>query len=483
MKTILVTGGAGFVGSHLIEALVKDPENKVISLDNYFTGTKDNHIEGAEYREGHTKDVATHVPEDVDVVFHLGEYARVEKSFEDVAKTWELNIPGTFGVLEFSRHKKCKLVYAGSSTKFADNGVGRNQSPYAWTKASNTDLVRNYGEWFGLDYAITYFYNVYGPREMAGPFGTVIRIFSDLYKQGQPLTVVSPGTQRRNFTHVTDIVQGLLLVGEKGAGDGYGIGAEESYSIQEVADMFGGDIVMMPARQGNRMNSGVDSTKTKALGWNAQEKLDEYISSVKDALGAVEHTTPRVLVFSTTFYPQMGIAEEALLDVMRALPSVQFDVVTTKYSQDWDTQLDLPNVSLHKVGFGRTSDKWLLPILGARKARELASSQVYTFKWSILASYGAVAALLTRKDAHIPTLITLGDQKLWSLPWHMRLALRYILNEADQVYVTDAHQTEYALTLSRRVKLVNSIGEGDAFANQIRVAYVAFLKEHTKQNS
>lgn len=277
--TILVTGGAGFVGSHLIEALVKDPAHRVISLDNYFTGSKDNHVDGAEYREGHTKDIAALVPEKVDLIFHLGEYARVEKSFEDIEDAWDLNVPGTHGVLEYCRKNGTKIVYAGSSTKFADGGLGRDQSPYAWTKATNTELVRNYGDWFGVDYAITYFYNVYGPRERSGSFGTVIAIFADRMQKGLPLMVTAPGTQRRNFTHVDDIVSGLVLVGEKGHGDEYGLGADESFSILEVAQLFGGAIEMQGEMKGNRMNGKLDVRRAKQeLGWSATHSLPDFIA-------------------------------------------------------------------------------------------------------------------------------------------------------------------------------------------------------------
>lgn len=279
-KTILVTGGAGFIGSNLIEQLVKDPANKVISLDNYFTGKKENHISGAEYIEGHTKDIATLIKISPDIVYHLGEYSRVEQSFEDILTVWESNKDGTFAVLEFCRKHNSKIVYAGSSTKFGDGGMGRDQSPYAWTKASNTELVRNYGEWFGLPYAITYFYNVYGPREISeGKYATLIALFKERAKNKEPLTVVSPGAQVRNFTHIDDIVQGLILVGLKGAGDDYGLGSEEGYSILEIAEMFGGEITMLPPRKGNRMNATVDFSRVKnELGWHAEKSITQYIN-------------------------------------------------------------------------------------------------------------------------------------------------------------------------------------------------------------
>ena len=282
-KTVVVTGGAGFVGSALIRALVTHEGVRVISLDNYFTGSKDKHIDGVEYREGHTKDIATHVPETPDLVYHLGEYARVEQSVNEPDVVWELNVPGTFGVVEFCRKNACKLVYAGSSTKFADGGLGRDQSPYAWIKATNTELVKNYGTWYGLKYAITYFYNVYGPGERAGAYGTVIEIFRQKYAAGESLGVFAPGTQRRNFTHIDDIVRGLLLVGEQGEGDEYGLGAPESYSVLEIAQMFGGEVQMLPERQGNRMGGTPDTTKSEQLGWSAQEKLQTYIASIKNS--------------------------------------------------------------------------------------------------------------------------------------------------------------------------------------------------------
>jgi UDP-glucose 4-epimerase len=287
-KIVLVTGGAGFIGSHLIERLVKDKNNRVISLDNYFTGSRDNHISGAEYREGHTKDIERHISETPDIVYHLGEYSRVEKSFDDIGVVWDLNVVGTFGVLEFCRKRNVKLVYAGSSTKFGDGGIGRHQSPYAWTKASNTELVENYGSWFGLSYAITYFYNVYGPREIsAGPYATVIGIFKEFYRQGRPLPVVSPGTQVRNFTHVSDIVAGLLLVGEKGEGPGFSIGSEKAYSVIDIAHMFGCEIAMLPERKGNRMNSDIDTEKTRALGWAPEKNIEDHI---KNFLSSFERT-------------------------------------------------------------------------------------------------------------------------------------------------------------------------------------------------
>jgi UDP-glucose 4-epimerase len=280
-KLFVVTGGAGFVGSHLCERLLHEG-HQVISLDNYFAGSADNHIDGVEYRMGHTKDIATLIPENPDTIFHLGEYARVEQSFNAVQTVIDFNIIGTAAVLEFWRAKGCKLVYAGSSTKFADGGQGKDQSPYAWTKATNTELVKRYGEWFGLKYAITYFYNVYGPRERGDlETGTLVGIFRDKVKRGEPLTVRLPGTQRRNFTHVFDIVEGIVRVGEQGEGDEFGLGNPQAFSILEVAEMFGGEIEHLEERPGNRKNSEVDIRRAmEELGWQPKHTLPEYLKEL-----------------------------------------------------------------------------------------------------------------------------------------------------------------------------------------------------------
>ncbi|QQG37906.1 MAG: NAD-dependent epimerase/dehydratase family protein [Candidatus Kaiserbacteria bacterium] len=280
--TVVITGGAGLIGPYLTERLL--PTHRVVSLDNYFIGSKRNHIKGAEYVEGHTKDIEELLAkENPSIIFHLGEYSRVEQSFDDLDLVWESNVLGTFRVLQYWKKRGCKLVYAGSSTKFADGGLGRDQSPYAWMKASNTELVRNFGHWYGLPYAITYFYNAYAPRELStGPYASVIGRFKEQYRKGQPITVVSPGTQRRNFTHADDIARGLVDVGEKGEGDEYGLGDQRSYTILELAQMFGVKIDMLPERKGNRMDSIADTTRVEnEFGWKPQHNLPDYIESIK----------------------------------------------------------------------------------------------------------------------------------------------------------------------------------------------------------
>lgn len=282
-KTILVTGGAGFIGSHLCKRLAEDPNNTVVSLDNYFTGSESNHVSNVTYLKGNTTDIEKLVNFTPSFIYHLGEYSRVEQSFDDIEKVWEFNKQGIFAVLQFCRKTGAKLIYAGSSTKFADDGLGRSQSPYAWTKASNTELVMNYGDWFSIPYAIVYFYNVYGEREISqGKYATLIALFTEKMKQGQPLTVVSPGEQQRNFTHIDDIVNGLILVGESGYGDEFGIGSPEAFTILEVAQLFGGAIEMLPERKGNRMAADVVTQKTQALGWKPQKSLTTHIQLLKN---------------------------------------------------------------------------------------------------------------------------------------------------------------------------------------------------------
>ena len=288
-KLAVVTGGAGFVGSHLSERLAKEGY-KVISLDNYFTGSKDNHVDGVEYREGHTKDISSLIPESPDIIYHLGEYSRIAPSLDEPEVVWDLNILGTLAVLEYWRAVKCKLVYAGSSTKFTNDErsaevSGRDRAPYNFSKSVNSELVHNYGRWYDLDYSIAYFYNVYGPRERAGQFGnvygTIVETFRQCALNNESCTINGTGEQTRAFTHVYDTVDALILIAEKGSRDEYAISAAEVYSLNELADLFGLEKQYAPATKSSRSSGANDTSKLKALGWKQQQTLEDYC---KDSL-------------------------------------------------------------------------------------------------------------------------------------------------------------------------------------------------------
>lgn len=477
--TVLVTGGAGFVGSHLCRRLAKEGHH-VISLDNYFTGSEENHVSGVDYRRGHTRDISQHVPETPDLVFHLGEYSRVEKSLEDpIELVWDLNIAGTFSVLEYCKRKKSKIVYAGSSTKFADGGAGRSQSPYAWTKATNSELVKNYGEWFGLSYAITYFYNVYGPGEIAsGPYSTVIGIFKQEYRHGRPITIVSPGTQTRCFTHVDDIVSGLLLVADKGQGDGYEIGNDRAYSIIDVAKLFDTDIVYLPERQGNRLTTTIDTNRMRALGWRANVSLEDHIREYRQMYPPeVKKGEKRILVLTTSFTPHEGTAESALRELMQRMPEFQFDVITSWNDRSFASiEKQGEHVTIYRVGRGDRFDKYRLMYQGLRKAKELSKQHSYLFVWAIMASYAAIAAARFRREKETPLLITLADQQLDRLPLVFRMIVGSVLKTADQISTSSAHQEEGVSRIAPRHALSRSNRSGDVFANQIRFVYNSLLR-------
>jgi len=288
-KNILVTGGAGFVGSNLIRALVKlYPHLNIVSLDNYFIGTTERHVKSdrVTYLAGNTNDIAKiyryrGLPRP-DAIFHLGEYSRIVQSFDDIDLVWEFNIAGTKEVVRFAHDCGCKMFYAGSSSKFGNGGADENLSPYAWMKAKNIEYIKNYANWFGLDYVVGYFYNVYGPgHQKTGKYATLIGIFETQYEQGLPLTVVSPGTQTRDFTHIDDIVRGILLAFELGSGDGYQIGAGHEHTILEVAEMFGNGHVFIPERKGERVRGQADNAKVRALGWKPEHNVRDYIEEFK----------------------------------------------------------------------------------------------------------------------------------------------------------------------------------------------------------
>lgn len=281
---VIVTGGAGFIGSHLCKRMA-DEGYFVVSIDNYFTGSSCNHHKNSNIV--YLIDSAKNIDENLRLeeylekynlqyIFHLGEYSRVEQSFDDFDIVCEYNsaLPS---VCQFAKKYDAKLIYSGSSTKFADEGI---ISPYALTKAQNTEFLKHYAEWFGIDYAITYFYNVYGPGEIqSGQYSTVVAKFLNKTKNGEPLTITAPGTQERNFTHVYDIVNGLQVVAEKGYGDEYGIGNDTPYTIFELAFMMSDDIIVEQEKRGNRLSARVCNEKMKELGWSCKHNLSDYVDA------------------------------------------------------------------------------------------------------------------------------------------------------------------------------------------------------------
>jgi len=275
-KKILITGGAGFIGSNLCKKLVS--ENEIFSLDNYSTGTVKNHHEGVKYIEADTKEISNNFSVRFDYVFHLGEYSRVEKSIDEYYKVWEYNVHGTNEVIKYCKKYDCKLIYAGSSTKYYNNNNGSKLTPYTFFKAQNTELIINYSKWYKLNYAIAYFYNVYGDNEIdQGEYSTVVGKFINLFHKKEPLTIVKPGTQTRHFTNVNDIVEALILIAKKGKGDGYGIGSEEKMSIIELAKLFKCEYKFIDERVGNRKNSILNNEKLYKLGWKAKTSIEDYI--------------------------------------------------------------------------------------------------------------------------------------------------------------------------------------------------------------
>ena len=277
-KKVLVTGGAGFIGSHLCEILSGD--NEVKSLDNYLLGSSAKHVSGVEYIKGNCRDInevcQSFKP---DFVFHFGEYSRVEQSLSEPYKTLENSYSCLPSVLEYCKRMDTKLIYSGSSTKFAMNGNGSELSPYTLAKSLNTTLTKHFCEWFGVRYAIVYFYNAYGGRETGhGNYATVVAKFKRLFEEGRnTLPVRSPGTQLRNFTHIDDIVAGILTVAEHGEGDEFGIGSDEAISLLELCSYFGLDPEMMDGHASNRTHGELITAKTKSLGWRPQKNLKEHI--------------------------------------------------------------------------------------------------------------------------------------------------------------------------------------------------------------
>ena len=291
-KYLIVTGGAGFVGSNLIKCLIRRTNYDIISIDNYSSGSIRNHVlsKKVKYIKGDTKNIfkiLTKYKSKIVSLFHFGEFARIYQSFLKMNECINSNSIGTHEVFRFCLENKIRCIYSATSASLGNNGKDKNLSPYAFTKAKNLEMLDNLNKWFNLKYEVIYFYNVYGPNQISnGPMATVIGIFEEQYKRGKPLTVVKPGTQSRKFTHIEDTVDVCYLAWKQNKCRHYSISSKKSYSIIEVAKLFGNKIKYLPARKGERFASALTSMNLsrKVHKKFGQKKLKEYINSIKNVI-------------------------------------------------------------------------------------------------------------------------------------------------------------------------------------------------------
>ena len=284
---IVITGGAGFVGSNLIKLLLKKTNYKLISLDNYSSGSKENHFKNKrlKYIKGDTKDIQkilNKYKKKIITIFHFGEFARIFQSFEKFDECYQSNSIGSKAVFKFCLDNNIKLIYSATSASLGNKGDDKNLSPYAFTKSKNLELLENLKKWFNFKFEVVFFYNVYGPMQIkTGDMATVIGIFENQYENNKPLSVVKPGTQTRRFTHINDTVQTCFHAFKINKCQYYSISNKNSYSILEVAKMFKSKIIMLKPRLGERYASALTkiSSKNKIIQKYGKIQLKDYVSS------------------------------------------------------------------------------------------------------------------------------------------------------------------------------------------------------------
>ena len=508
-RTILIAGGAGFIGSYLVAKYLAEG-HRIICIDNLQTTWKPKNIErffGNPNFRFVRQDIIEPIRlrEHVDWIFNCacaGSYTSYQFNPVHTVKT---NTIGMINLLELAKKDAARILQTSTSEVYGDpletpqkesyrgnvNSLGP-RGCYDEGKRVAETLCMDYHREFGVDVKIVRIFNTYGPN-MDPNDGRAVTNFVRNALTGKELVIYGDGSQTRSFQYIDDLVRGLDLVMRKEGFIGpVNLGNPGELSMLELAEQIvkltgsRSKIVHAEGATDDPRRRSPDITLAlRELGWSPNIPLYDGLKKTIDYFLGTEWPEKKVLVFATTYYPDLGPAEEALFELSKLMPDTEFHVVTTKFRKGIPEIEEVGTDTVYRVGIGSWLDKYLLPFLGLLKAQRLKEKHQYRFAWSIMGSYSGMAALLFKlMNRETNLLMTLDDKEVAQKGMKARLLspiYRMVLGASDSIYISNIVLAEGKELLRHAARMTAHEGDTKSMVNKVRYTYADLLNKQEKK--